>query len=240
MLSKSQIKLIKSLYQKKYRIKNGLFLVEGIKGVNEFLDSSFQLENLFATEQYLQKYNEQNAQIITDAELKKVSQLKSPNEVLAIFKIPVDNTIDFKKFSVVLDGVNDPGNLGTIIRMCDWFGVAQLVCSKETVDCYNSKVVQATMGSLTRVNIVYTDLVEFIEKSDLPSYVTLMNGENIYQVELPNVANVIMGNEANGVSASVLSQVKNSLTIPQFGSSETESLNVATATAIILSEFKRG
>ncbi|GAB1307766.1 RNA methyltransferase [Urechidicola sp. KH5] len=239
MLSKSQIKLIKSLYQKKYRVKNSLFLVEGIKGVNEFLNSSFQLENLFATEQYLQSYNGTKGEIITDEELKKVSQLKSPNEVLAIFKIPEKSTIDLNTFSVVLDGINDPGNLGTIIRMCDWFGVEQLICSKDTVDCFNAKVVQATMGSLARVRIVYADLMSFLDKTELPSYVTIMDGKNVYASQLPEKANLIMGNEAHGVSSEILEKIEKSLTIPQFGLGKTESLNVATATAILLSEFKR-
>ena len=137
--------------------------------------------------------------------------------------------------------MNDPGNLGTIIRLCDWFGVEQLICSENTVDCYNAKVVQSTMGSLSRVSIVYTDIKLFIQKSDLPVYAAMMDGVNVYKSQLPEKGILIMGNEANGISSEVSELVTNKITIPKFGETQlTESLNVATATAILLSEFKRG
>ena len=142
---------------------------------------------------------------------------------------------------LVLDEINDPGNLGAIIRLCDWFGIDQLICSKDTVDCYNAKVVQASMGSLTRVSIFYMDLEAYLKSTKKPTYATLMDGENVYKTTLPNNAILVMGNEANGISKAVLELLDNTISIPRFGNlQQTESLNVATATAILLSEFKRG
>ena len=240
MLSKNVLKLIKSLYQKKYRIKNNLFIVEGVKGVNEFLNSNFTLYKLFCIDEFEHTLSSEKIEIISVTELHKISKLNTPNEVLALFEISVPGKLQYDAFTIVLDGVNDPGNLGTIIRLCDWFGVRQLVCSKDTVDCFNPKVVQSTMGSLTRVSIIYTDLVSFIKKASLPVYSTMMSGENVYTSSLPEKAVVVLGNEANGVSSPVNTFIKNRLTIPKFGVAQmTESLNVASATAILLSEFKR-
>jgi len=141
---------------------------------------------------------------------------------------------------LVLDEVRDPGNLGTLIRLCDWYGIEHLICSEQTVDCFNPKVVQATMGSLTRVNLVYTDLETYLSKQKLPVYGAFMDGENVYRSQLPEEAILVLGNEANGVSAAVSEKIQQKISIPQFGSSTTESLNVAIAGAILVSEFKRG
>jgi len=238
-LSKNQLKLITSLQQKKYRTTHKLFIAEGTKVVNEFLNSTFELEHLFCVSD-LEFNNIETKTQISDTELKKISTLKTPNNVLALFKIPDVNLSKNEGFIVALDEINDPGNLGTIIRLCDWFGVDQLICSKNTVDCYNTKVVQATMGSLTRVSIVYTDLEAYLKTVNLPKYASLMNGENVYKTKLPKNAVLVMGNEANGISAEILNVLTNSVSIPRFGETQqTESLNVATATAILLSEFKR-
>lgn len=238
-LSKNQLKLITSLQQKKYRTLNNLFIVEGTKVVHEFLNSNFELERLFCVDNSSYENVEDLTQI-SELELKKISSLKSPNNVLAIFKIPKVNSILEDGFILALDGINDPGNLGTIIRLCDWFGVDQLICSTNTVDCYNSKVVQASMGSLTRVSIVYTNLENYLGNANLPKYASLMDGENVYKSDLPKNAILVMGNEANGISVSILNLLSNTITIPRFGEmQQTESLNVATATAILLSEFKR-
>jgi len=238
-LSKNQIKLITSLQLKKYRSKNNLFIAEGPKVVDEFLNSSFVLDQLFCVDESV--YN--NLEIVTqisEAELKKISLLKTPNKVLALFKIPEVKAVKKEGFIVALDSVNDPGNLGAIIRLCDWFGVDQLICSNETVDCYNSKVVMASMGSLTRVSIIYTNLSDYLQKSSLPKYATLMDGENVYKSNLPKRAILVMGNEANGISTDILKLMDTTISIPGFGNfQQTESLNVATATAILLSEFKR-
>ena len=239
-LSKNTLKLITSLSQKKYRSKHGLFIAEGVKVVNELLNSSFTVKELYTTDTTL--FINENFPIteISDIELKKISNLKNPNKVLGLFEIPTSVNNSTNNFTLALDDINDPGNLGTIIRLCDWFGITELVCSKNTVDCYNPKVVQSTMGSLTRVNIRYTDLAEYLSNSTLPIFTADMDGENVYKTQLPENAVLVMGNEANGISDVVESIVKNKLSIPRFGKlQETESLNVATATAILLSEFKR-
>jgi len=240
MLSKNQIKLITSLHQKKYRNKYNFFVAEGVKVVNEFLISSIKLEHLFCTDDFLYQISEEKVQHISEKELEKISLLKSPNKVVGIFNIPIQTEIIYKGFTLVLDDINDPGNLGTIIRLCDWFGIENIVCSKSTVDCYNAKVVQATMGSLSRVNINYLDIVEFLKNSDSPIYGAAMNGKNIYKTSMEKNAILVMGNEANGISNAVSNLIGENLTIPRFGKNQqTESLNVATATAILLSEFKR-
>lgn len=240
MVSKSQIKLITSLQQKKYRNKTGLFLVEGLKGIFEFLHSSFELHELYTVDTALFDVSPKKIISVTEAELKKISQLTTPNKALALFKIPEPLAAKDSGLTVVLDDVRDPGNLGTIIRLCDWFGVQQLVCSLNTVDCYNPKVVQATMGSLTRVPIIYTNVVDYLDENSLPIYGAVMNGDNIYKSTLPEKAVLVMGNEANGVSKEVENLINKKITIPRFGTlQQTESLNVATATAILLSEFKR-
>ena len=184
MLSKNQIKLIKSLSLKKNRQQNGLFIVEGIKGISEFLKSDFVLKNLFTTKPIFEA-DEDLIYEITEAELKKITSLKNPNTALAIFEIPEQIASQENGLTVVLDDVRDPGNLGTIIRLCDWYGIKDLVCSFNTVDCYNAKVVQATMGSLTRVNIQYLDLNAYLESTKVSIFGTLLEGENIYTADLP-------------------------------------------------------
>jgi RNA methyltransferase, TrmH family len=238
-LSKNQIKLIQSLNLKKQRQKQQLFVAEGIKVVNELLKVCV-LKELFVTDAVVHLFSNCSFQQIDENELKKISSLKSPNGVLAIFEIPENSDYKDNGLVLALDDINDPGNLGTIIRLCDWFGVTQLVCSQNTVDCYNSKVVQATMGSIARVNIMYVDLIPFLKQTKLPTYIADMEGDTIYKTTLPTDAVLILGNEANGISDAVKMIVKNKITIPRFGESQvTESLNVATATAIILSEFRR-
>lgn len=238
MLSKSQIKLITRLKQKKHRITDGFFVAEGIKVINELLDSSLELYHLFTLEPF--KSHTEKQTLITEAELKKISFLTTPNKALAVFKIPSQKNTQLQGLIVALDSIRDPGNLGTIIRLCDWFGIKELVCSKETVDCYNPKVVQATMGSITRVNINYLDLNTFLTEAETPIFGAFMDGKNVYKSELPKEGIIIMGNEANGISKAIEQQVTKRIAIPRFGDLQaTESLNVATATAILLSEFRR-
>ncbi|GGZ46915.1 TrmH family RNA methyltransferase [Mesonia mobilis] len=239
MLSKGQIKLINSLSQKKYRQKNALFVAEGIKVIKELLNSNFELERLFSEADLF--FTENNKMQLLEAnELKKITKLATAQTALALFKIPQKKQTITEDFIVALDGVRDPGNLGTLIRLCDWFGVKQLLCSKDTVDCYNEKVVQATMGSIARVEVIYGDLAEEISKLDLPVFGTFMNGENIYESSLSSKGILVLGNEANGISDEIKQLSKHQISIPQFGETKnTESLNVATATAILLSEFKR-
>jgi len=239
-LSKNQLKLITSLGQKKYRQKHKLFVAEGIKVVREFLQSSFELHSLFTTNNAFQAIPSNKVFQISSADLHKISSLKTPNKVLALFHIPEEVDYSNSDLYVALDSVNDPGNLGTIIRLCDWFGIEHLLCSKETVDCFNSKVVQASMGSLTRVSIHYLDLIPTFQKLQKPVFIADMDGENVYTSELPSEGILVLGNEANGVSVEIKKAADRVVSIPRFGSlKETESLNVATATAVLLSEFKR-
>jgi len=238
LVSKSQIKLITSLQQKKYRNKLGLFVAEGPKVINELLTAGVSLHSLFSTEEQLFEVDE--VQLISAMDLNKISALKNANNSVAVFKILKQQPIIEEGLTVALDTIRDPGNLGTIIRLCDWFGVKQLICSLDTVDCYNPKVVQATMGSIARVNVRYLALSDYLKKSTIPVYGGCMEGPSIYNQKLPESAIVVLGNEANGISGKINSLLTNKVTIPQFGEQkETESLNVATATAILLSEFKR-
>ena len=239
-ISKSQLKIITSLSQKKYRQKHQLFIAEGLKVVNELLNSSFKIDTLFATDDFQTDISLDKIIRISDKDLQKISTLKSPNKVLGLFVIPDEKPLQKNGLTIVLDTINDPGNLGTIIRLCDWFGVSQLLCSAETVDCYNQKVVQASMGSLTRISIKYIDIEVYLKETNLPTFIADMDGENVYKTALPKEGILIMGNEANGVSDKIKTLIKNKISIPRFGEiQETESLNVATATAILLSEFKR-
>ena len=237
-LSKNHLKLITSLRQKKYRQKHKMFVVEGVKVVKEFLNSSFELYQLFSVDSTFDEFA--NVMPISEQELKKISNLTSPNKVLALFKIPELYESKDSGLILALDAINDPGNLGTIIRLCDWFGVEKIVCSKDTVDCFNAKVVQASMGSLTRVSLSYVNLSTYLKETNVPIYTADMDGENVYTNKLPKKAVLVMGNEANGVSDEISSLSNCTLTIPRFGKiQKTESLNVATATAILLSEFRR-
>ena len=237
-LSKNHIKLITSLSQKKYRQKHKLFVVEGVKVVQEFLNSSYELDIVFSSDtdfSSTDKFIE-----VTDQELKKISSLKNPNKVLAIFKIPNQINPIMGGLILALDSINDPGNLGTIIRLCDWFGIEQLVCSNETVDCFNSKVVQASMGSLTRVAVSYLDLKKYLQNASVPIFIADMDGLDVYKTKLPESALLVLGNEANGISDDIKQLVTTKITIPRYGAfQQTESLNVATASAILLSEFRR-
>ena len=238
MISKNQIKLITSLKQKKYRLEHQLFVVEGIKTIKELLASNLILHTLYTTETF--NSDAKDEVLISEADLKRISFLTTPNKALAVFKIPESKKISNNGLIVALDDVRDPGNLGTIIRLCDWFGIKELVCSKATVDCFNPKVIQATMGSITRVNITYVDLLAFIYETELPVFGAFMDGENVYTKTLPKEGVLVMGNEANGVSKVIEDLVSNKISIPRFGDLQaTESLNVATATAILLSEFRR-
>jgi TrmH family RNA methyltransferase len=238
MLSKNQIKLITRLKQKKYRLQEGIFVAEGVKVINELLQSSLTLNHVFSTVSFNIDADLESS--VTESELKKISFLTTPNKALALFEIPEVKNINLSTLVVAIDAVRDPGNLGTIIRLCDWFGVKELVCSEDTVNCYNPKVIQATMGSITRVNISYVDLEAFLKDTEETVYGAFMDGDNVYKTALPSKGVLVMGNEANGISSVIEKLVTKRISIPRFGDLQaTESLNVATATAILLSEFKR-
>jgi TrmH family RNA methyltransferase len=240
MVSKNQIKLITGLVQKKNRTEQQLFIAEGIKVIHELFQSDFELVHLYTVANLNIQVPSDKITQITNNELKRISALTTPNECLALFKIPISSKINDHELIVALDDIRDPGNLGTIIRLCDWFGVKQLICSETTVDVFNPKVVQATMGSLARVRIVYADLVDVLKKTKLPIYGTFMDGNNIYTEQKTREGIIVMGNESNGISKNIEQLIQRKITIPRFGTQQkTESLNVATATAITLSEFCR-
>ncbi|WP_228237205.1 TrmH family RNA methyltransferase [Allomuricauda sp. M10] len=238
MVTKNQIKLVVSLKQKKYRSQHGLFVVEGEKLIKELLREGLRPFKIFvASGHHFSGFGEVDQ--ISTADLKQMSSLKQPNGVLGVFYMPEVHQNEISDWVVVLDAVRDPGNLGTIIRLCDWFGIKQLICSEDTVDCFNPKVLQATMGSIARVNIVYTDLTTYIKKSGLPVFGAFMDGTSIYTQKMPEKGVLVMGNEANGISKEISALVTERISIPQFGEPTAESLNVATATAILLNEIRR-
>ena len=249
MISKNQLKYIRQLEQKKYRRREGVFVAEGTKVVGDLLQR-YRPEAVFATADW-QAPAGITPQLVTDDELRRISFLQHPQQVLALFPLPVNrkpSTVNCKPstvnsdLSLALDGVQDPGNLGTIIRIADWFGISTIICSEDTVDAWNPKVVQATMGSIARVNIIYLNLPDFLDTlpADFPVYGTFLDGDNIYTQELTPNGLIIMGNEGNGISEAVRSKVNRRLLIPDFHQGPTaDSLNVAIATAITCSEFRR-
>ena len=245
MLSKAQISLITSLQHKKFRTQHNLFVVEGIKSVLEFIHSSYKISKIFATAEAAAKLGKipQNIKLdeLTDAEFNKISGLKNPQGALALVEIPQFDQLQLTnlkgKHSLILDDVQDPGNLGTIIRTAEWFGIENIICSIGTVDAYNPKVVQATMGSLSRIKIHYLDLEEFILKNNMPIFGALLNGESIYETNFGDEGFIMMGNEGNGIRESLIPKVDKAVTIPRVGNAE--SLNVAVATTIFCSELTR-
>jgi TrmH family RNA methyltransferase len=239
MLSKNQVRFINSLRRKKIRKTKGLFLAEGKKLVLDLLNSDIQVDMIYGLSGF-ECPESFNVQQISERELRSISSLTAPNEVLAIFKIPETKPVLKKGLAVALDDVNDPGNLGTIIRLCDWFDIPQILCSQNTVDCYNPKVVQSSMGSLARVQINYLDLADHLKNEKRTIYGTFMEGESLYETSFEEDGILVMGNEANGISDEIRPLVEKELSIPQFGTKQkTESLNVAMATAIFLSEMRR-
>ena len=237
MLSKNQLKLVRSLELKKNRKREGLFVAEGPKVVGDLLRAGYQLHSLYATRE------QAGAQLVTEEELRRLSFLQHPQEMLAVFQIPATSHLSplTSHLSLALDGVQDPGNLGTIIRIADWFGIQTIYCSEDTADCYNPKVVQATMGSLAHVHIYYTDLEALLQGAHCPIYGTLLDGQNIYEQQLSDEGIIVMGNEGNGISPAIRQLVTHKLLIPNYNTSgaTAESLNVAIATAITCAEFRR-
>jgi RNA methyltransferase, TrmH family len=239
MLSKNTIKHLTSLHHKKYRHTYNEFVVEGEKIVAEAIEwAKDAVIKVYCLEQLANEFisNGIAIEIITERELKQISSLSTPNKAIAVMR-QITDEIKSTHFYLALDGIQDPGNLGTIIRLADWFGIHQIICSNDCVDCYNSKVVQASMGSIFRIQMHYVELADFLTKSDLPIYGALLNGANIYKQPLQRKGILVMGNEGNGIRPELLPLVTQALTIPKFG--EAESLNVGIATAILLSEFSR-
>ena len=239
MVSDKQIKIIKSLKLKKNRIKHNLFVAEGDKTILELILADFKINSLYSANTNIEGVEDSVVQL-SKSELNKMSNLSNPKNSLGVFEIPKSKNIDYNKLIIGLDNISDPGNLGTIIRLCDWFGVEDLICSYETVDCYNPKVIQASMGSISRVNITYLDLQKTIENNSLKTYGTYMQGDSIFEIDEIQKGLVLFGNEANGINPNLSKFIDKRLSIPRFGKlKKTESLNVANALSIVLSENAR-
>ena len=246
MIGKNTIKWVHSLEMKKNRKREGLFVAEGPKVVGDLL-SRFRLHSVFATDEWTGGDRigaDVRLERVDDDTLRRLSFLQHPQQVVAVMEMNKEEKVevDADRLTIMLDGVQDPGNLGTIIRIADWFGIDSIICSPDTADAYNPKVVQATMGSLGRVSVTYSPLVPLLSSlpADMPIYGTLLDGKDIYQKELTRHGVIIMGNEGNGISEEVRAMVTHPLLIPRFRQGESaESLNVAVATAITCSEFCR-
>lgn len=251
MLSKNNIKFINSLKKKKYRQLNKQFVVEGDKMVEEALCSEYMINQLITTEEWISKNenkikNSNVAHIVKDSDLNKISSFKTPNEAFAVLKIPdvamLNSNVTEESLLLGFEDIQDPGNLGTIIRTADWFGINKIICSKNCVDLYNPKVIQATMGSIFRVQVIYTDLIEFLKKCNkINIYGTSLDGNNIYEENISEHGIIVFGNESKGISKELNELIENKLFIPGFSTSNTlpESLNISTSVAIVCSEFKR-
>ncbi len=245
MISKSQISFIKSLHQKKIRKEQGLFIVEGLKSIQEFINSEYLVDSVYCTENLMLKLDNLSRKIkpviISESELSRISTLSTPQAILAVVQIPKHTEINIKKldrsFFLALDGVQDPGNLGTIIRTADWFGLNTILCSMDTAEVYNPKVVQASMGSLSRVNIIYTDLGVLFSQINIPVYGALLDGKSIYETDFGQAGIILLGNEGNGISKELAEKINYPITIPRFG--KAESLNVAISASIFCSELRR-
>ncbi len=241
---KSEIQLVRSLSDKRARTETGLFLAEGEKLISELRDSALKLRKIYCLDGV---FEGDNVEWISSKEMERISQLKSANNSVALIDIPhyrLDCESLEGKLTLMLDGVQNPGNLGTIIRLADWFGIENIICSENSADCFNPKVVQATMGAILRVRVHYRPLVETLEQLkqfNIPIYGTLLEGENIYSGDLSDEGVIIMGNEGQGISGEVQQYITRSLFIPPFPADRagSESLNVSIATAVVCSEFRR-
>jgi len=241
--TKNQAKIIKSLREKKYRMELGLFLVEGEKSVLELISSSFEIDFLLVTSEFFNKFESKIRdrsipyEIVSQNEIEKVGTLETNDSAIAIVKQKINSAPEIKNNEIILalDEIKDPGNLGTIIRIADWYGIKNIIASKETVDFYNPKVITATKGSFSRINIFYTDLNHFLSKTDLPILGSFLDGENIHKTKFPISGILIMGNESSGISKEIEKLVTKKITIPAYG--KAESLNVAIATAVILDNW---
>jgi len=242
MLSKSKVKYIQTLGQKKFRDQEGLFIAEGPKIITDLLECApAKIKAIYAVPEWINENKQLNTSIeiteIAATDLEKISQLKTPNQVLAVleyFQLPTTIQTE-NKITLVLDGIQDPGNLGTIIRIADWFGVEQIVCSNESADVYNPKVVQSTMGSIARVKVFYTDLVEFLHNQQTTIYATALEGQDINSIEKLKEGIIVFGNESKGISKEIMNLATNKITIPKKG--KAESLNAGVAAGVVLSHL---
>ena len=235
MLSRNEVKYIQSLSHKKNRDEAGCFIAEGVKIIGELMQAGFTMKKIYATKDWIETNKPLiNVTEVNDADLKRISNFETPNKVVAIVeKKNLPQTPELKnKLTLVLDGIQDPGNLGTIIRTADWFGIENIIASADTADVFNAKVVQSTMGSIARVNIFYTDLKAFLSENKIVVYGAMLNGENILTMKKPNEGLLLIGNEGKGIREDIQPFIQQKITIPQTG--KAESLNAAVATGILL------
>ena len=236
MITKNKIKLIKSLANKKNRIKYQCFVVEGRKNIAELLHSDYEINELFANKSWIFDNPDIDAQEVSDSELYRISNYQNPNDVIAIVKIKEEFLLNTDGVVLVLDGINNPGNMGTIIRTCEWFGVKSLVCSHDTVDIYNPKVVQSSMGSVFRMNFIYTDLLDYLQNVNTIIYGSFITGNNVREISFPDSFHLLIGNESNGISSDLDDLINHKISVKSIGN-KVESLNVAVATSILLYEI---
>jgi TrmH family RNA methyltransferase len=240
MLSKNEVKYIQSLCHKKQRQAEGLFIAEGPKLADELLNSSYHIQKIYAVEDWVAQHgNRTEAVTVTDIELQKISGQQMPNQVLVVAaqEPPATEPVFSKQLTLVLDGIQDPGNFGTIIRIADWFGITQLVASEDTVELYNPKVIQATMGSFVRVKVWYRPLAGLLGSADVPVYGALLDGESVHSTQPAAEGILVIGNEGKGISKDLLSFITHPITIPRLGGAE--SLNAAVAAGILVAHLKR-
>ena len=236
MVSKSQIKFVRQLAQKKQRDQHRLFVTEGHKVVQEFINENYQLHHLFTSNSSL--FSSHQAKLVSQSEMKAMSALKTPSDALAVFTKPNEQTLSQSKLILALESIQDPGNLGTIIRLCDWFGIQDIVCSSDTVDCYNPKVIRSTMGSLARVQVLYRDLQAWLAgMQDCQIVATSMDGQSVYKFAFDSPTVLVFGNEGRGLSKQMQELATDVVSIPRYGGAE--SLNAAMATGIIVAEAHR-
>lgn len=242
MITTAQIKFIRSLCEKKIRQENNLFVAEGSKLINDLLQSSLSIKNIYALPEA--NISSPRVELVSAKDMSRMSNLKTAPDAIATIQMPEQSPLSFGGLSIMLDNVQDPGNIGTIIRIADWFGIKRIICSENCADCFAPKVIQATMGSVSRVEVYYTDLKQALDKAidlKIPVFGTFLDGQNIYNSSLPSEGIIVMGNEGRGISEPIAAKITNKLLIPAFdqNADHCESLNVAVATAIICSEFRR-
>lgn len=240
MLSKQKIKLIKSLQIKKFRQEHKLFLVQGKKNIQELLASSFEIKELFLLQELVQELNlkDEVCEIVSQKELDSISSIQTNSGGVALVQIPKEEKTSIQQdWIIMLDRVQDPGNLGTIIRIADWYGINKIICSKDSVDIYNPKVVNSTMGSFTRVDVSYSSLQDYLVTNNSPVYAALLEGDSIYELDKKKKGVILLGNESKGVSSDLIPFVTHKVSIPRIGGAE--SLNVAVASGIICDNLLR-
>lgn len=235
-MTKNEIKYLQGLSDKKNRDLEKKFVVEGPKMIEELFKSDFQIEKIWGTEYLPNTDSDTLFEKISIADMSRISHLKTPSSLLALVHKPTEMSLKEKdEWTIVLDGIQDPGNMGTIIRIADWFGIAQIVASLDTADCFNSKVVQSTMGGIFRVKICYTDLEPYLENVKMPIYGALLDGENVFQLKDKSKGILVIGNESKGIREPIQPFIQKPITIPRIG--QAESLNAAVATGIIAAQL---